>query len=401
MSRGRVWLAVAIGALLGSIGALVLAAATGAARHELAHLATLLFASVAITILLIAAAAPRLERLSIRQRLVTIALLVAGTIFVPLVILAQQMFVSKHDARQLTFLLVYAVATGIGAAIALSYSLTRSIDRLTETAREVGAGRLDARSDAAPAGPELDLLAATLDHMAHRLQRSIESERGADRARRDLVTAVSHDLRTPLAGLRAMVEAVDDGVVDDPETLRTYIAEMRRAVHSLGRLVDDLFELVQLEAGAIAAETRHARLEAVVAEAVDACRGDAIEKGLQVRTDLGGAAHHLCSPRLTRVLQNLLQNAIRHTPADGTVRVAARVAADRLEVVVVDDGEGIPASQISRVFEPFWRGDAARATPGAGLGLALAKRITQALGGDIQVDSPAHGGARFAVVLPS
>jgi signal transduction histidine kinase len=166
-------------------------------------------------------------------------------------------------------------------------------------------------------------------------------------------------------------------------------------------LVDDLFELVQLEAGAIAAETRRARLEAVVAAAVDACRGDALEKRLRVQTSLGEAGQHLCSPRLTRVVQNLLQNAIRHTPADGTVRVEARLEADRLEVVVADDGEGIPASQIARVFEPFWRGDAARATPGAGLGLALARRITQALGGDISVDSPPHGGARFAIVLPN
>ncbi|MGH2694850.1 MAG: sensor histidine kinase, partial [Actinomycetota bacterium] len=215
-----------------------------------------------------------------------------------------------------------------------------------------------------------------------------------------LVTAVSHDLRTPLAGLRAMVEAVDDGIVDDAESLRTYITEMKHSVHSLGRLVDDLFELVQLDASAIAAESRRARLEAVVAAAVDACRGDAFEKGLRVETNLGEAGQRLCSPRLTRVLQNLLQNAIRHTPVDGTVRVEARVDTDRLEVVVADTGEGIPASQLGRVFEPFWRGDAARATPGAGLGLALAKRITETLGGDIHVVSPPREGTRFAVVLP-
>jgi signal transduction histidine kinase len=99
-------------------------------------------------------------------------------------------------------------------------------------------------------------------------------------------------------------------------------------------------------------------------------------------------------------LQNLLQNAIRHTPVDGTVRVEARVAIDRLELVVMDTGEGIPSSQLERVFEPFWRGDGARSTPGAGLGLALAKRITETLGGDIRVDSPPREGTRFAVVLP-
>ena len=400
MRSRPVWFIVAIASLLGSIGAVLVAAATGANGHELTHLGALLSGAVAVITLGVAVAAPTLKRLSIRHRLFTIALMMTGTIFVILVVLAQQMFVSAHDARQLTVLLVFAAATAIGASIALSQSLTAAIDRLTATAREVGAGHLEARAKVAPAGPELDLLAKTLDHMADSLQRSIEGERSADRVRRDLISAVSHDLRTPLAGLRAMVEAIDDGVVDDPEDLRNYVSEMKRSVRSLGGLVDDLFELVQLEAGAIAAETRRANLDAVVAAALDACRGDALEKGLRVETDLGAAADHPCSPRLTRVLQNLLQNAIRHTPADGTVRVEARLEAGLLKVVVADDGEGIPHAQMARVFEPFWRGDAARATPGAGLGLALAKRITEALGGDIHVDSPARGGARFAVLLP-
>jgi signal transduction histidine kinase len=400
MNARRVWIVIAVAALLGSAGALVVAAATGATAHELRHLGVLFLTSVAITSLLVAFAATRLERLSIRQRLVMIALFVTGTIFVNLVVLAQQMFVSSHDARQLTVLLVYAVAIGIGASIALSRSMIAAVDRLTETARDVGAGHLDARSAVDAAGPELDLLAATLDQMAERLQGSIESERIADRVRRDLVTAVSHDLRTPLADLRAMVEAVDDGIVDDAESLRSYITEMKNSVHSLGRLVEDLFELVQLDASAIATETRRARLEVVVAAAVDSCRGGAFEKHLRVETSLGDAGQRLCSPRLTRVVQNLLQNAIRHTPEDGTVRVEASVDTDRLELVVSDNGEGIPESQLGRVFEPFWRGDAARATPGAGLGLALAKRITETLGGDIHVDSSPREGTRFAIVLP-
>jgi signal transduction histidine kinase len=338
MSARRIWSVVATAAVAGAAGALIVAAATGATGHELRHLGVLLFSSVGITSLLAAIAGTRLQRLSIRQRLVMIALFVGVMIFANLVVLAQQMFVSKHDARQLTVLLVYAVATGIGASIALSRSMIAAVDRLTATAREVGAGRLGARSNSDPAGPELDLLAATLDRMAERLQESIESERRADRVRRDLVPAVSHDLRTPLAGLRAMVEAIDDGVVDDSESLHTYITEMKRSVHSLSQLVDDLFELVQLDASAIETESGRARLEAVVAAAVDACRGNALEKGLQVEMDLGDAGQRLCSPRITRVLQNLLQNSIRHTPADGTVRVEARIDSDRLELVVTARG---------------------------------------------------------------
>jgi signal transduction histidine kinase len=243
-------------------------------------------------------------------------------------------------------------------------------------------------------------VAAGLAAMSVRLLRAMERERTAERQRRDLVIAVSHDLRTPLAGLRAMTEAIDDGIVRDPETLERYLSDMRRSVGSLVELVDDLFEFVQLDAGEIEAECERARLDQVVRAAVAACDFLATEKGLKLETRLAGAEGASCSPRLTRVVQNLLQNAIRHTPADGTVRVEARNGSSQLEVVVEDSGEGIEPAALERVFEPFWRDDGARSTDGSGLGLALARRIVESLGGQIEVENrPAHG-ARFAVTLP-
>jgi signal transduction histidine kinase len=138
----------------------------------------------------------------------------------------------------------------------------------------------------------------------------------------------------------------------------------------------------------------------VVRSALAACDPEATGKGLAVRTQLNGAGDAECSPRLTRVLQNLLQNAIRHTPADGTVWIEARTHEKGVEVVVEDSGEGMSAEAMERVFDPFWRGDSARTGEGSGLGLALAKRIVDALGGEISVESePAHG-SRFAVLLP-
>jgi signal transduction histidine kinase len=225
-------------------------------------------------------------------------------------------------------------------------------------------------------------------------------ERAIDRQRRDLITAVSHDLRTPLASLRAMTEAIDEGVVDDPPTLRRYVGEMRSAVDSLASLVDDLFELAQLDTGAIEVEARRATVREVVEAALAACGGQASEKGLRVETRIGEAADWSCSPRLTRVLQNLLQNAIRHTPADGTVRVEAQRRPGGLELAVEDSGPGIARESLDRVFEPFWRGDAARSTQGSGLGLTLAKRIVESLGGQIRVEGGAAAGARFAIELP-
>jgi signal transduction histidine kinase len=239
-----------------------------------------------------------------------------------------------------------------------------------------------------------------MDEMAARLEIALRRERDAEATRRDLITAISHDLRTPLASLRAMVEAIDDGVVGDVSTMRRYAGEMRRSVTQLVAMVDDLFELVQLDAGAIEAESERARLGEVVRSAVAAVRMQAEEKGLALVTTLNGTDEAFCSPRLVRVLQNLLVNAVRHTPADGTVRIEARRSAEGLELAVADTGEGLSAEDLERVFEPFFRADPARQGAGAGLGLALAKRIVEALGGRISAESAPARGSRFAVVLP-
>ena len=197
-----------------------------------------------------------------------------------------------------------------------------------------------------------------------------------------------------------MVEAVDDGVVEDRESLGRYATEMRRSVNQLVAMVDDLFELTQLDAGAIETETTHASLHDVVRSAVATVELQAEEKRLSLVADLHGADDVACSPRLVRVLQNLLVNAVRHTPADGSVRIDAARALDRLELSVEDTGEGIAPDDLAHVFDPFFRADQARSGAGAGLGLALAKRIVEALGGRITADSTPSVGSRFAIELP-
>ena len=198
-----------------------------------------------------------------------------------------------------------------------------------------------------------------------------------------------------------MVEAIDDGVVDDRPTVQRYAGEMRRSVEQLVAMVDDLFELTQLDAGAIQAETTRASLADVVRSAVSAIEPTAQLKGLALVTDLDGATGATCSPRLVRVLQNLLVNAVRHTPPDGTVRIRAVEDTRGLTVAVEDTGEGIADVDLPRVFEPFFRADPARQGPGAGLGLALAQRIVQAMGGSIAAENRPGSGARFAVELPA
>jgi signal transduction histidine kinase len=288
----------------------------------------------------------------------------------------------------------------VGAALALARARSRAVARLAETARALGEGDIDARVGPLEGGPELDTLAVTLDDMATKLQAAMERERRIERTRRDLVTAVSHDLRTPLSSLRAMVEAIEEGVIDDAPSLRLYAVEMRRSVSQLVSMVDDLFEMVQLDEGAIETETHRARLVEIVSSAVGAVEVQAREKRLSLVTNLNGAEDAPCSPRMARVLQNLLVNAVRHTPADGTVRVRASRSPDWLEVAVEDTGEGMAPEDLAQVFEPFFRADPARSGAGAGLGLALARRIVESLGGRIEAESRPAVGSRFSVQLP-
>jgi len=400
MSR-RTLLSVGLLGATGAAASVAIAVVTGMPRADLAQLSILLGVAVLATVGVTAAVARLLARSSLRIRIVAATLAGVAVALLNLAAFALLMFVSGHDAALTAILLGYTGTVGVATGTALARSSTAGITRLEETAHRLADGDLHARVDEIDAGPELRTLARTLDEMAARLEEARRKERESESRRRDLVAAVSHDLRTPLAGLRAMVEAVEDGVVDDPEDLRRYTREMLRAVGALTTLVDDLFELSQLDGEAIRAEARRARLADVVASALAAVEPQRLTKGVSVETHLADAAAEACSPRVTRVLQNLIQNAIRHTPSDGSVRVEARRDADRLEIAVTDTGEGIPVSSLDRVFEPFWRGDAARSGSGSGLGLALAKRLVEAMGGDISVESRPRGGSRFAVLLPS
>jgi signal transduction histidine kinase len=386
-------------AAVGFGGTIAAGAAVGMGGSDLAHLTALILPALAVTVLATAIAWVAFSRTSIRVSTAAVAVVGAVVGLANLVALTSLMIVSSHDATLMAVLLVYAAAAGIGAALALGRARARAIDRLAQAARELGAGNLSTRIGPLGAGAELDSLARTIDEMAERLQEAIVREREVESTRRDLMTAISHDLRTPLASLRAMVEAVDEGVVDDAPTLRRYSSEMRRSVMQLVAMVDDLFELAQLDAGAIDAESQRARLGEVVASVMDAVELQAQEKELVLRADLGEERDTLCSLRLVRVLQNLVANAVRHTPADGTVLIEAIRRDGELEVAVADNGEGIAPRDLPRIFEPFYRADRARSGAGAGLGLTLSKRIVESLGGCLDVSS-ARTGTRFSVRIP-
>ncbi|HET6771380.1 MAG TPA: HAMP domain-containing sensor histidine kinase [Actinomycetota bacterium] len=400
MTRGTLAFVGVVG-IAGAVASLGIGAASGMQGDDLASLGILLAVAVAASVGVAALAGWLLARASFRRRTVGVAVAGVAVSLVNLLALAMLMFVSAHDAALTAILLTYAGAVGVATGLALAQAPAAAVARLAATARRLGEGDLGARVGKVRAGPEVETLARTLDEMADRVQASVALERESEARRRDLITAVSHDLRTPLAGLRAIAEAVQDGVADDPSTLQRYAAEIGRTVGSLSTLVDDLMELSQLDGESVRAETRRGRLADVVASALAACEPQVRAKGITVEVDLTGADEGAsCSPRLARVLQNLVQNAVRHTPGDGSVWVEAHQRPDGLEVTVTDTGEGIAARPVDRVFEPFWRGDAARTSPGSGLGLALAKRIVEAMGGGISVESAPNRGSRFAILLP-
>jgi signal transduction histidine kinase len=225
----------------------------------------------------------------------------------------------------------------------------------------------------------------------------------AERMRRDLIAAVSHDLRTPITSLRLLTEAIADDVVD-AATKRSYLQQMSTHLDAMSALIDDLFELSRLEAGDITWSIEQVRLEELVGETVDAMRVQADARHVQVRAELppGLRPAHGDPEKLQRVLFNLIQNAIRHTPADGSVVVRARPAGDAVEIEVADTGDGIGPADRDRVFEPFFRGGAQAARPsnGAGLGLAISRAIVEAHGGRIWLEDAPHG-TRVRFSLPA
>jgi signal transduction histidine kinase len=280
---------------------------------------------------------------------------------------AQRMFLSSHD---LGVVLVVCAAAGV-VAVVTGLVLARRVDQIEQHSRE----------------------------LAEEQARAEEAER----TRRELVAWVSHDLRTPLAGMRAMTEALEDGVAPDPER---YHRQLRTEVDRLTGMVDDLFELSRINAGALQLVRERISLTDVVGDVVAAAAPLAAARGVRLAAEAEPGAGDTIDAderELRRAITNLVGNAIRHTPHDGTVQVTASVVDGTATVTVTDACGGIPDAELARVFEAGFRGDLAR-TPdpegGAGLGLAIVQGIVNAHGGAVDVRNVA-GGCRFEVLLPA
>ena len=317
-----------------------------------------------------------------------------------IIAITMRMLITDHDRSVTLTVTAIAGLVGLGVSLLLGHRLIAASRSLLDAVRRAGeSGRFVAPEKKLPA--ELDELAAELSTAYERLEAAHARERALEASRRELVAWVSHDLRTPLAGLRAMAEALEDEVVTDPETVHRYHSQIRAEADRLAAMVDDLFELSRIHAGALRLSRQRVGLGELVSETVAGTEPLARAKGVR----LSGLAQGVLpvevdAAELGRALRNLVVNAIRHTPQDGGVEIVAGVEHGMACVTVSDACGGIPDEYLPRLFDVAFRGETAR-TPGggAGLGLAIARGIVEAHAGEIGV-SNAGEGCRFVVRLP-
>jgi signal transduction histidine kinase len=346
------------------------------------------------TVLVAHALAHGRERVgSLRRQFAVVSTVAVVQLVAAVVLFVDQMFVSGHDAFFAVLAAVYATALTAWAVRLLGRRALDDVDAVRATLAGVGEGRRDVRTGVR-GRDEIARLAADVDAMVARL----EAEEGA---RRSLIAAVSHDLRTPITALRLLADAIDDEVVD-AATRREYAARIGTHVRALGALIDDLFELTRLESGDLTWTMERVRVDALLHETIEAMRpaAEAEEVTVTAELDASIAAARANPEKLQRVLFNLIQNAIRHTPPDGSVTVRAESVGGGIEIEVADTGSGIAGEHRTRVFEPFYRADGARSDGGAGLGLAVSRAIVEAHGGTIWLED-APVGARVRFRLPS
>ncbi len=406
---GRLVLGIAVAAALAIAGAMAVALAVLGLRGDDATLMLQLLVISAVASLGIGTAIIGLVRGRRWDRLATriataqvVGALVAIICVLPTTIV---MFLSAHDRNLVLLCLAYSLTIALIFAVAVGRTLGASVETIRAGANRMAAGDLTVRVPV-PRERGLAELAVALNTMAERLDAAFARQRELEEARQSLIAAVSHDLRTPLASLRVMVEAIADGVADDPATIRRYVGAMERETVSLGRLIDDLFEMARLDAGQLALRLAPSQVDLVITETLELMEAQADKHHVSLRAwvDSGLPLVLIDPDRIQRVLTNLIQNAIRHTPTDGSVTVDVADLEGDVQVNVRDTGEGISEDDLAHVFDRFYRGDKARSRDagrgGAGLGLAIARRLVEAHGGRIWVAQPPGGGSVFSFTIP-
>ena len=377
--------------------------------RDLRALALYLVVSGAVTLMIGWAGlrvADRGLRLGIQAKVIVAGAIGSGVGLLNVFVVAKLMFLSDvHDLRLLVALLVFSGVLTNFFNVWVALTTTARVVRATATLETLAEGDymagvpIEGRDEAAQLGTRVNQLAT-------RLRESEEDRAALERERRELTAAASHDLRTPLSSLRAMVDALQDRIVEEPDEVRRYYATMARELDHLSRMVDGLFELTQIDARAFRLDRQHVRLQDIAAEVADAMHAEAAQREIGLSLEVSGAppAIPLDGARIERALTNLVQNALEHTPAGGDVKLRVESVSDGVAASVTDTGEGIGPGHLPRIWERFYRADPSRARAdkagGAGLGLAIVRGVVEAHGGNVDVQSEVGSGSCFTLRLP-
>ncbi|HLA44425.1 MAG TPA: ATP-binding protein [Aggregatilineales bacterium] len=344
---------------------------------------------------------------SLRWALVATIGITVLLIFINVWVTAQLMFLDAHDLTLNTLLLVFAGLTAIAFGYFISSAMIENVQKIAQAANRLSQGDLSVRIPVT-GNDELADLARAFNNMATNLQELDEQKRQLEQTRRDLIAWVSHDLRTPLATMRAMIEAISDGVVSDEETISRYMKNTQGEIKHLSQLIDDLFELAQLDAGHYDFTREPSSLSDLISDTLESMRAQIAAHNINLTGKVDGRIDPvLMAPeKIQRVLYNLISNAIRHTPPGGEIQLNARLAGNAVRIDIRDSGEGVKPEELPRIFERFYRGESARTRDGkngqrgVGLGLAIVRGLVEAHEGKIWVESKPGEGATFSFTLP-
>lgn len=323
--------------------------------------------------------------------------------FINVWITARLMFVSEHDLLLATILLLFACGIAVALGAFFAEALFQRIEYLRRAVKGLGDHGLSTRTRV-EGRDEIADLARTFNEMTAQLERMEQERLELEHSRRQLIAWVSHDLQTPLTSIRAIVEALADGMIEDASTTERYLKTAKREVESLSSLIDDLLELARIDAQGIELSRSQVALSDLISDTLESFSAIAVENGIE----LGGSVEPGLDPvwidaeRVSRILNNLVSNALHYTPTGGRVQISARRDADHITVEVHDSGPGVEEGELESVFDPFVRGEISRSrkTGGAGLGLSIARGFVQAHGGSIGVHNKEGGGALFRFTLP-